>query len=905
MFLGTILSGNHLIFLVIVLVSLTFESWTNPKVRSQLEVNQSFLKFIGKVPLNSVEKKIRDPALNVTKTENSRESNPEDPVIRVLRVEKMEFPEKESEKDNKKPNVNLEVPDTKFQDTYYSLLSVILGKERFELVKHTIRNDHKLYDYLKAFPRRIETSDNYIQLYGFCSYLSPIFSCNISQREKVEIHPLQSPTFFPWIDPETSNTWDIIGGTYGSVVCGKFSGGSKKIFPYQFHSDSFFFSTYKDFKYTEYAVYLPTRGPGIEDSFKQLEPGKHLEGCVKVFRSASIPEYFEIWKDESFNLKWLERDTWISNLRTDDRFLKFTPFGIFLAPKKAQKLFYSKNPTLINQIQDNHLQVCSENCSNSIFYPRNFESRHPWNNISGKYWSSYLVMQGFIGPSFSDISSYLVLDSVIDWTKLSRSNLFLWSIAVIRLVYLFLSTIVSFTFSGTLVYQHCDLHANNLILETDTWEIRGDKSFSLPKNSSFRETILEIASSTIKNVKIIDLTYLTYFDAKKRNFSEICDTFGEVSISDIENWGIYLYNFRDEIEKVFSKNSDSLTLVLNPLSILTAQLEAHEEFNSIRPVFKGGSEFWWENWVFFGHEFNELYEPVFDIGQSFHEAVEKIETMVFGNITQLDLLEYSTLKDFPDPITFEIYLRELFYVPYSIMTFGTCIFKHEIISKEQVPYFLIAAETLTHFFLANPSKMPSPPPDWILKDQVGTKLLWRNCLNINPLFTKSISPDFPSEFYLEPCFSEFCIVKRPFPEKIVTWIQKDFSDRNFFFQISKTLLKNSSDKATFVLSVLIANQIRFNIKDYLFNFQEKFLEVSVSFAVSLISILKDVFQENRPVQGVQTFLSFCLNEFNKHLMLFIGLSSFNFGKKLCLKVYRAVSLTSGTVNPILVGIPLT
>ncbi|OII72186.1 uncharacterized protein cubi_01519 [Cryptosporidium ubiquitum] len=874
-------------------------------------VELSFLKFFGKFRLRSVSSNLNNSKKKSLKKLEVPFISPECSISSNIK--------RDTELNNEtalKANISTsEIFEAKigFGNNYISLLPLLLGKERFDLVVKTIENELKLYNHLKAFPKRIEIVEKYIQLYTFCSYFSPMLSCEIKKiSDNLENlsngtsilsdvsnnitnpnllynrRPNSSVVNFPWVSSKYSYKWNVISGAYGDVICGKIVGGNKNILSHSQDSTSFFFSTYKNFKSKEYVVFLSSSEVSETNlKYKQLETGKDIHICIKSFRSATHPEYFTIWNDENFNLKWLERDTWLSGLE-NEMYIRFTPNQIFIAPRILKNTNRSSGNILVTQLNEKSSHVCIKNCENSIFYPSVYESHYPWNIPSGRFWSSYLIMERFIGPSFSDVSNFLVLDSVINWTKLSKDNFYLWSASLIHVVYLFFSALISFTFTGSLLYQHCDLHANNLILLIENWKIAENDLFSTAKfQVSFKETISEILSSSIKNVKIIDLTYITYLNDKRRSSNLVCETFGEVSIRDIENWIIFLYNLKNDVDNIFSKHQD-IPKNINPLSILIKLFERDINFNSTKPKYVGGSELWWKNWTFNQNKFDDLYDSVLGVGNFFKEAINQVESLIFENenIPFFPPLKSSYSKVLTNPIIFEVYFKQLFYVPYSILSFGTCIHQHEMIHNQT--YFLTAAETLSHYFLILFQNEPDKLPSWAHKDQFGSKLLWNKCIKSNPLFSKSISENSLKEFYYEPCFTESCVSKKFFSKKIKTWIQEDSQDRDFFFNSSEKLILFSTNKINFALSILVLNQIKFNVKDYLMNSPKKLIQISVDFSSSISNYLINVIHQEKSVQDIHLFLSFCLAEYYKHLLLFINLSNFNFGEKLCSKIHKAI-----------------
>ncbi|KAH8581501.1 uncharacterized protein ELE39_000562 [Cryptosporidium sp. chipmunk genotype I] len=902
-----------LIILLTVLVLTGFTEKVLYVLYRPLNTELSLLKFIGKIKLRSERSNLnfsnKKPQSEANKPSLSSTINSTNTIRNNLTNEI--FPRSNSS--------TSELPGAKIEyiNRYISLLALLFGRARFNLVEETIKNELKLYNYLKTFPRRIEDFEKYIQLYTICSYLSPLLSCEIKEvfnTQKNVFNATSLVTFdssnnitnsssanvgklshsiinFPWVSSKDSYKWNIISGSYGDVICGKIFGGNKGIFPHNQESSSFFFSTYRNFKSKEYVAYVSTSEACETDTvYKQLETGKDIHVCIKSFRSASHPGYFTIWSDENFNLKWLERENWLSGFSDDKKYIKFTPNQVYIAPRMSQNLnHHSKGNGLIMQLSEKSSHTCVKNCENSIFYPSIYESHYPWNTISGRFWSSYLIMERFVGPSFSDISNFLVLDSVINWIKLSKDNFYLWSACLIHITYLFFSALISFTFTGSLIYQHCDLHASNLILISNSWNINEDGSFSVPKfQVSFRETISEIISSSIKNVKIIDLTYITHFNAKRRSSIPVCETFGEVSISDVENWQIFTYNLKNYVDNALSNHMD-LPNNINPLSTLTKLFESDMDFNLTKPKYVGGSKLWWKNWAFNQNKFDDLYNSVIGIGNFFSKAITLIESSIYQNenIPLLSPLKISYSKVLTNPILFEVYLKELFYVPYSILSFGTCIYQHELLNKNQI-YFLTAAETLSHFFLISSQTELDKLPAWVHKDQVGSKLLWNKCLNSNPLFSNAISENLPTQFYFEPCFKESCLFKKSFSNKIKLWIQEDIQDRDFFINSCKKLMLLSTNKINFTLSILVLNQIKFSVKEHLMNSLDKLLQVSIAFSNSLSDNLTNQIHEEKPVEDTRLFLSFCMMEYYKHLHLFISLSYFNFAERLCSKIYKAV-----------------
>ncbi|KAJ1615438.1 hypothetical protein OJ252_124 [Cryptosporidium canis] len=891
-----------LVACIALLFAISFTADADYDIQSHSNIELCFLRFIGKVRLcngGSSSSKLANTSANTLQHPLiSSVTNLNDTVKSDLELSS-KIALRANISNSEKSEVRAEI-----EHSYTSLLSLLLGKERFSLVKQTIKNELNLYSYIKAFPRRIENIEKHLQLYTICSYLSPIISCEIkevfnnnltlsdgynstSSSCNPKYREVNFPMTFPWVS--SGYKWNIISGTYGDVICGKVFGGNKNIFPHNQDSASFFFSTYKNFKSKEYSAFiLVSKAHEASPRYKQLEAGKNIHVCIKSFRSVNHPDYFKIWEDENFNLKWLERDTWISNL-PDYKYIKLTPSQVFIAPKISQGSSHKGNP-FVTHLNEKSTHTCVSNCESSIFYPSIYESHYPWNTVSSKFWSSYLLMEQFIGPSFSDISNFLVLDSVIAWTKLSSDNLYLWSVSLIHVAYLFFSALISFTFTGSLLYQHCDLHANNLILLSDKWEITDNDSFSIPKaHVSLQEAISEIVLSNIRSVKIIDLTYITHISDKRRSSNQLCETYGEVSISDVENWQVFLYNLKKDVDDALSKHKD-IPQTANSLSTLIKLFENDVDFNLTKPKYIGGSELWWKNWSFNQNKFDDLYNSVMGIGNLFSEAISLVESSIFQNsdITLFGPPKSQFSKNVPSPITFEAYFKELFYVPYSILSFGTCIYQHEIIGKNQTMYFLVAAETLSHYFLINFQNESEKLPSWLHKDQVGSRLLWNKCIQSNSLFAKTISEEFPTKFYYEPCFAEYCISKKKFSDKIKGWIQEDIQDRSFFTNSLKKLIMLSTNKINFALSILVLNQIKYNVKEPLLESYEKLSQISTTFSKSVSDYLINELHKEKSVQGIQAFLSFCMEEYYKHLILFIDLSTFNFGEKLCSKINKAV-----------------
>ncbi|CUV05801.1 unnamed protein product [Cryptosporidium hominis] len=907
------------LWLIICLAILTLTGITEKvlyTLKKPSNVELSLIKFIGRIKLRS--EKLNRNLLNV-KSQNNTNIPLLSSELNITNTIKRNI----NSTDETLPRINAsisEIFETKIEhkNRYTSLFALLFGKTRFNLIEETIQNELKLYNYLKAFPIRIKDFEKYIQLYTICSYLSPLLSCeikevpnmkkdlfnvtssatsnlfsfnNISNFSSVNLEKYnQTIINFPWVSSKYSYKWNVISGTYGDVICGKIFGGNKPLFPHIKESSSFFFNTYRNFKSKEYVAYIfDSEAYETNIVYKQLETGKDTHVCIKSFRSMNHPAYFTIWKDENYNLKWLERENWLSGLSNNEKYIKFTPNQVLIVPRIPKNPNHQKGNPLIMQLNEKSLHTCTDVCENSIFYPSVYESHYPWSIVSGKFWSSYLIMEQFAGPSFSDISNFLTLDSVINWIKLSKDNFYIWSACLIHIVYLFFSALISFTFTGSLMYQHCDLHASNLILISNNWEINEDNSFSKPKfQVSFREALSEIISSTIKTVKIIDLTYITYFNAKRRSLTQVCETFGEVSISDVENWQIFTYNLKDHVDNAFSKDKN-LSNYINPISTLIKLFESDMDFNLTKPKYVGGSELWWKNWVFDQNKFDDLYDSVLGIGNFFSKAINLVELSIYQNesIPLLSPLKIPYSKVLTNPIFFEVYFKELFYVPYSILSFGTCINQHESLYNNQI-YFLTAAETLSHFFLMSSQAELDKLPTWVHKDQVGSKLFWNECIKSNRLFSNSISENFPSAFYFEPCIKEFCVSKKSFSKKIKLWIQEDIQDRDFFINTFKKLILLSSNKISFTLSVLVLNQIKFTVKEHIIINPEKLLQISIAFSNSLSNYLIHQIHEEEPIQDPRLFLSLCVTQYYKHLHLYINLSHFNFGEKLCSKIYKAV-----------------
>ncbi|POM83572.1 hypothetical protein CmeUKMEL1_08065 [Cryptosporidium meleagridis] len=903
-----------IIFLAIVTLSITTERVLYTLKRPP-NVEFSLIKFIGRIKLRSekLNRKLLNEKsqnntnlpslcseLNITNT-IKRNINLTSETLSITDASISEIPEKKIE----------------YENHYTSLFALLSGKTRFNLIEETIQNELKLYNYLKAFPIRIRNFEKYIQLYTICSYLSPLLSCEIKEVPNIKKDLLnvtssatlnsfsfnnistnfgsvnlkkfnQTVIHFPWISSKYYK-WNVISGTYGDVICGKIFGGNKGLLPHIKESSSFFFNTYRNFKSKEYVAYIfDSEAPETNVVYRQLETGKDINVCIKSFRSMNHPAYFTIWKDENYNLKWLERENWLSGLSNSEKYIKFTPNQVFIVPVIPQNLNHQKRNSLVMQLNEKSSHICTEVCEDSIFYPSVYESHYPWSVVSGKFWSSYLIMGRFVGPSFSDISNFLTSESVINWIKLSKDNFYIWSATLIHTVYLFFSALISFTFTGSMIYQHCDLHANNLILISNNWEITEDNSFSKPKlQVSFPEALSEIISSTIKNVKIIDLTYVTYFNAKRRSLNQVCETFGEVSISDIENWQIFTYNLKDHVDSALSKEKN-LSNNINPISTLIKLFESDIDFNLTKPKYVGGSKLWWKNWAFNQNKFDDLYDSVLGIGHFFSKAINLVELSLYQHesIPLLSPFKVRYSKLLTNPILFEVYFKELFYVPYSILSFGTCIHQHESLYNNQI-YFLTAAETLSHFFLMSSQAEPDKLPTWVYNNQVGSKFFWNECIKSNPLFSNSISGNFPSAYYFEPCIKEFCVSKKSFPQKIKLWIQEDIQDRDFFINTFKKLILLSSNKISFTLSVLVLNQIKFTVKEYIIINPEKLLQISIAFSNSLSDYLIQQIHQEEPIQDPRSFLSLCITQYYKHLHLYINLSHFNFGEKLCSKIYKA------------------
>ncbi|KAK6589821.1 hypothetical protein RS030_192916 [Cryptosporidium xiaoi] len=739
------------------------------------------------------------------------------------------------------------------------LIKLLLGKERFELIKQTFRNELKLYNNLNTFPKRIDKFDSYIQLYTICSYLSSILLCDIFQDPKVKTlslfhkkDPVSNNTYsevdfqvnsFPWVNQKDGFIWSVQSGAYGNVICGELIGGNKQLFPrFNGNMNSFLLSTYKlSSSDLEFSAFVPSFGSNIE--YKKLNTNKKYGVCVKVFRSSFNKEYFEIWEREIFNLKWLEKETWIyGNYNNgNDVHLNFTPKQVYISSlkKSNKKLKRFKSDTISNRKVYNEYNNQSSHFSqsyseNQMFYPNVFEANYPW-NINGKYWSSFLLMERFLGPSVTDISNYLLRKDVIDWTKSSILNEYIWSVSIIKLIYLFFQTMVLFTFSGKFIYQHCDLHSNNVIFLSENWKSKNsENNFSVPsndqvpidvfdasddaktkilnQNSIIKEKIIkEIINSDVGRMKIIDLTFVTSYNLKSRREGNFCYTYNDVSIPDLDNWTIFTYELSFRIDKIFNKHSISSSRV-NPLSILIKRIESDESFDNFRPKFKGESGFWWENWELNNQvNFDEKYKSTINFGSYFLETLDYIRSDFSQRSSEHSINKsFSSIEThFENPISLFVYMRNIFYIPYEISSFSNCLIKlYRQVNKENKTYFQLTTESLVNYFASELVSFDGLPPNWIISESKGMRSHFKKCKNNKKnLYGSSLH-------FQEPCFDKYSMVSKSFPKYIQDWTIHSENDDKYFIKISKELINRTTSGIHFSFSILLIYQYEKEVAIY-------------------------------------------------------------------------------------------
>ncbi|KAH8738964.1 hypothetical protein FG386_003289 [Cryptosporidium ryanae] len=720
------------------------------------------------------------------------------------------------------------------------LIKLLLGKERFELAKQTFRNELKLYNNLNAFPKRSNEVDSYIQLYTICSYFSPILLCDIYQDPNIKAKaktpsllsngdPVSAKTHsgvnlqvnsFPWVNGDDGFAWSVQSGSYGNVVCGEFIGGDKRFFPRSnFNVNSFFLNTYKLLSSElELHAFVPYFGNRIE--YRKLNTCQKYAVCVKVFRSSFNKEYFKIWERENFNLKWLERETWIygNHGNKNGVYLNFTPKQVYLSFHKKTKRFKGdviSNKKASNEHSSHSLNYFQNHSEYQMFIPNVFEANYPW-SIYGKYWSSFLLMERFWGPSITDISNYLLRKDVVDWTKLSTVNEYIWSVSIVKLVYLFLQTIILFTFSGKFIYQHCDLHANNVIFLSKNWESKNyENNFFVPSSDEAKtesaserldvkeKIITEIVRSDIEKMRIIDLTFVTSYNRKSRREVNFCYTYNEISISDLDNWTIFTYELSFRIDKIL-ETDPVLRSRVNPLGILTRKLEANKSFERLRPKFKGGSKLWWENWELNNKvTFDDKYESIANFDSYFSKTVDDLyfNLVQKNQVLSIDSSLTDTRKYFKNPASLLVYMRNVFYVPHKILSFVHCLVKFYMQKNGKAKtHFQLSSEGLVNYFASELTSFEGLPPNWLILESKHMYSYFKKC--------KSSKEDlFGSPLHFqEPCLDKYCLIQKSFPKYIQDWAIDSENDDKHFTKISRKIIKHTTSGIHFSLAILLIYQ---------------------------------------------------------------------------------------------------
>ncbi|OII77481.1 hypothetical protein cand_016410 [Cryptosporidium andersoni] len=711
---------------------------------------------------------------------------------------------------------------------------IISKQDRIKLIEMTSENENHLLSEGRFLQGKLSDFEKYIGLYTICTYFSSFIYCDMDKNNNTLL--LDDPSKFPWITSDKKLSWSVFGGTYGDVVCGLLRGGSH-LLEIKNH-ESFLSSTYMIDYNSIYNTYIN------HSYYKNSRFLRHYEDmniCIKSFRSTDIPSYIDIWNREQYILKWLNNDIWkVGNID-----VSFVPLIITITMRnKEDKLERSDS----NNKQYNY---------NILFPISLYETNYPWNIYSNKYWSSFLIMERIWGPSIADVARYLISDEVLNWIQKSSEFLYYWNIALLKLLFMHFASLVSFSLTGRLIYQHCDLHANNIFIISKFWRPSIYNQLFEPINNPY-ELISDIIFKPFNEMRILDFTFVNVlYSYVERQSINICKTLGEISLNDIENWIAFIFDFNMDINIALEKSN--IFLRYQPLEILIENLMENNNWNLIKPYFMGNSKYWWIRWSFkHKYTFDETFNNYLTFDSSLRKTLDILEIEYKKNIN-VSIPGYMERinKEFNNAISFEVYLRGYFYVPFDLMIFGHCTlyyFGNSHMEHLNSSYFKYAVKTLSLYM----TKITSTDrPLWSLQYVHESILLWDRCYKINSRFQNIRLKRKWLDEYLEIEDSGQFNKKKKFPRYIRKWLVKTEEEEEKFIYIVMLLFRKSESEIHFTLAIRIFYKYILGKKVD----KEDSIEISLEISNKILSYVSD----DSKLYNSAMLLAACYNLINSEI----------------------------------------
>ncbi|KAL7067197.1 hypothetical protein ACR3K2_22980 [Cryptosporidium serpentis] len=691
---------------------------------------------------------------------------------------------------------------------------IVSEQDRIRLIETTSENENRLLYESRFLQVELSDLEKYIGLYTICTYFSSFIYCDVDKNNNSSLL-LDNPLKFPWITSDKKLSWSVFGGTYGDIVCGLLHGGSYVLEIKNY--ESFLSSTYMIDYNSIYGTYI---NHSYYKNSRFLRYYENMNICIKSFRSTNIPSYIDIWNREQYILKWLNNDIWeVGNID-----ISFTPLVITIAMRNKENELKKSDS---NNKQYNY---------NILFPIRLYETNYPWNIYSNKYWSSFLIMERIWGPSIADVARYLISNEVLNWIQKSSEFLYYWNIALLKLSFMYFASLVSFSLTGRLIYQHCDLHANNIFIISKLWRPSIHNQLFEPINNKPYELIGDIIFKSFNEVRILDFTFVNVlYSYIERQSINTCKTLGEISLNDIENWMAFIFDFNMDINIALEKSN--IFLRYQPLEVLIENLMKNNNWNLIKPYFMGNSKYWWIRWSFkHKYTFDATFNNYLTFDSSLRKTLYILEIEYKKNIN-VSIPKYMKRinKEFNNAISFEVYLRGYFYVPFDLMIFGHCTlhyFGNLYMKLLNSSYLIYAVKTLSLYMtkITNTDR-----PLWSLQYVNDSILLWDKCYKINSRFQNIRSKRKWLDEYLEIGDNGQFNKKEKFPGYIREWLVKTEEEEEKFIYMAMILFRKSESGIHFALAIRILYKYMLEKKIN----KEDSIEISLEISNKILSHISD------------------------------------------------------------------
>lgn len=533
----------------------------------------------------------------------------------------------------------------------------------------------------------------------FCAQMQPLFKCLLRRVPSSASKDTLNLIF----KTSLGNTWLVFKGSHAKVVAGymttpsygyhygdssqlssdRYSQEERKFLhvskedTLNFDVNSEFYKSFRPESTPMSNLRVFFHGNGVYSS-GWLRDGVTVQVAIKGQVRKNSQKCEILWsREKEYTLFLSSSETW----KTYQGHINFVP-GVFSLYSISKSI--SSMPTA-NRFKgtDNIKHKTVFNCNASA--PIKVESKLiiPDSNDKNVHFSEFLIMEYSHGMKFNELKKRLKSMSAVyyynltdDWQGWFNNSLFL--------LYIGFSIISTFSTTGRYLYMHCDLHGENIIVQ------------SLP-SMTFSRILFTNMQKLVKleNIKIIDHMFVwTPRNVGDRNRSVPCTDLQEVSVTDTECLTALLLGplFRLDYYpfETSPENTENFKMINNKALDLFERIMNIPEWRRVSSYYVGKSPEWYHQWKRFGSRSTDISI------NTFNEQFEGI--MMVCDLLQSFMAENGVLQKTPC-VQFHSYIRGYTMFNYRAMRVGFCIRQHlsEILSNMEYTEAVFGSNTSPSF----------------------------------------------------------------------------------------------------------------------------------------------------------------------------------------------------------------